>query len=288
VVSHPYYRITFDCETYALHNTSVAFTQGQARTLGRRKKDVAQSFGVHDEWDGSPPAKFLQFLRTFAKACDENYISEGEALYILQDSTKEPLKSELMLVMPTRPEDNPGEVIFYLELINWMLRRHVDEASVETLVETLNISVQRDDEDKLSFAEQLRRLNTECGFMYGEGALKGLFAEGVDRAARATRREQNTPGINMAELARIAQTKGDERRWLRPDQREVRTKEREVLSNETRLRRQARRAASPRVSGGPRGYPPRDAPGPVVGAVDAQTQGAGARQDAVRTGEPDG
>jgi len=197
----------FDCKTYALDNKSVVYTRRQARTLGRRKKDSAQSFGVHDEWDGSPPAKIFQFLRKFAKACDDNDISEGKAFYILQVFTKEPLKSEVMMVMPTCRGGSPGEVTSYLELINWMLGRHVDEASVATLVETLNVVVKRDDEDELSFAERLRRLNTECGSMYGEGALKGRFVEGVHRAARATVREQNTPGITMAELARVAQTK---------------------------------------------------------------------------------
>jgi len=96
---------------------------------------------VHDEWDGSPPAKIFQFLRKFAKASDDNDISEGEAFYILQDFTKEPLKSEVMMVMPTRRAGNPGEVTFYLELMTWKLRRHVDKASVATLVETLNVAV---------------------------------------------------------------------------------------------------------------------------------------------------
>jgi len=53
VVNHRYYRMMFDCETYALDNKSVVYTRRQDRTLGRRKKDVAQSFGAHDEWDGS-------------------------------------------------------------------------------------------------------------------------------------------------------------------------------------------------------------------------------------------
>jgi len=100
-------------------------------------------------------------------------------------------------------------------LINWMIQRHVDEASVATLVENFNVAVQRHDEDKLSFAERLRRLNTECGFMYGECALKELFVERIHRAARATVREQSTPGMTMAELARVTQTKSDEHRWLR-------------------------------------------------------------------------
>jgi len=59
----------------------MALRRTLVRTLGRRKKDVAQSFGVHDDWDGSPPAKVFQFLRNFAKACDDNDVSEGEALY---------------------------------------------------------------------------------------------------------------------------------------------------------------------------------------------------------------
>jgi len=70
-VNHPYYRVMFDCETYALDNKSVAYTRRQARTLGRHKKEVAQSFGVNDEWDGSPPAKVFQFLRKFVKACND-------------------------------------------------------------------------------------------------------------------------------------------------------------------------------------------------------------------------
>jgi len=137
--------------------------------LGRRKKDAAQSFGVRDEWDDSPPAKVFQFLRKFAKACNDNDISEVEAFYILQDFTKEPLKAEVMMVMQIRRSGNPSEVTSYLELVNWMLRSHVDEASVATLVETLNVVVQRNDDDEFSFAERLRRLNTEFGFMYGEG-----------------------------------------------------------------------------------------------------------------------
>jgi len=147
-------------------------------------------------------------LRKFAKACDDYDISEGEVFFILQDFMKEPLKSEMMMVLPTRREGNPREVTSYLELINWMLRRHVDEASVVTRVEILKLAVQQDDEDELSFAERLRRLDTECGFMYGDGALKGRFVKAVHRAARATIRERTTPGMTTAELARVAQTKG--------------------------------------------------------------------------------
>jgi len=56
--------------------------------------------------------------------------------------------------------------------------------------------------------------------------------------------------MTMAELARVAQTKGDEHRWIRLEQLKERTTEREALVEEARLRRQARAAALPRVTGG--------------------------------------
>jgi len=94
--------------------------------------------------------------------------------------------------------------------------------------------------------------------------------------------------MTMAELVRVSETNSDEHRWLRLVPRTERTKEREVLADETRIWRQARLESSLRVSGGARGYPPRDAPVRVFEAVDAPTQGAGARHDAARPGASDG
>jgi len=62
MVNHLYYRIMFDCETYALDSKSVVYTRRQARTLGRRKADVAQFSGVHYEWECSPTARVSPVL----------------------------------------------------------------------------------------------------------------------------------------------------------------------------------------------------------------------------------
>jgi len=89
----------FDCETYALENKSTLYMREQAHNMGRLKKDISHSFGSRSEWDGTPPHKVFQFLRNFAKACDDSFVSEGEAFYVLQDLTREPLRSEVMAVM---------------------------------------------------------------------------------------------------------------------------------------------------------------------------------------------
>jgi len=110
--------------------------------------------------------------------------------------------------------------------------------------------------------------------------------EGVHRAARATVRERNTPSVTMAELAGVAQTKGDAHRLLRLEQHKERTQERKALAKEARLRRQARAAALLRMTGGARGYQPRDAPVRTVGAVEAPTPGP--RYDGSRHKPPGG
>ncbi|GAB0498123.1 hypothetical protein MMPV_009464 [Pyropia vietnamensis] len=233
------FRDVFDCESYSLVNKSLTYGSREAHTLGRRKKDVAQSFGIRSEWDGTPPLKVFQFLRKFAKACDDNDVSEAEAFFMLQDFTKEPLRSEVMSVMPSRHGGNPGAVNSYLELINWMLRYHADEASLAAQVEEFNRATQTPGESERTFAERLRQLNVLCGFIHPQGVIKGRFVEGVHRAARVTVRERNTPSMTLAELARIAQTKGDEYRWIVSDQRREREKEARI-AEASHLRRPTR------------------------------------------------
>ena len=202
VVNRPYYRKMLDCETYALGKKSAVSTRRQARALGRRKKDFAQSFRVHGEWDGSPPAKVFQFLRKFAKACDDDDIPEGEAFYLLHDFTKEPLQSGVMLALPIRRERNPGEVTNYLELIHWMLRRHVDEASVETLVEALNIATQRDDEDELLTT---RPANPTQSGGRRSGPCRRAVLSGNTRPRRRPRRA-HTHGVDRGKTPRATNT----------------------------------------------------------------------------------
>lgn len=143
VVNKPLYQSVFDCETYGLANKSLRYTRSQARTLGRLKKDVAQSFGVRSEWDGTPSLKVFQFLRKFAKSCDDNDFYEAVAFYMLQDFTKQPFRSEVMNVMPSRHGGSPGEVSTYLELVNWLIRLHPDEATLALQVEEFNRATQR-------------------------------------------------------------------------------------------------------------------------------------------------
>jgi len=125
-------------------------------------------------------------------------------------------------------------------------------------MEEFNRASQEDGEDESSFAERLRLLNTECGFLHESGALKGRFVEGVHRAVRATVRERNTPAVTLAELARLAQTKGDEFRWLLSEQQKERAEKACKASEARSPRRQAKQPLVPRTPPRTRAYYARD------------------------------
>jgi len=133
-----------------------------------------------------------------------------------------------------------------LDLVNWIIRKHADESTVAGLVEQFHQARQEEKEDEMSYAERLRVLNTSCGFLHLTGALKGRFVEGVHPVVRAALRERNKPGMTSAELSRIAQTRGDEYRWMQAAQQKERAEEAAKLAEATHLRRQARALVSPR------------------------------------------
>jgi len=212
-------------------------------------------------------------LRKFSKACDDNDVSEGEAFYILQDFTLQPLRAEVMAVMPTRRGGNPGEVSSYVELVNWIIRMHADESTVAGLVEQFHQARQEEKEDEMSYAERLRGLNTACGFLHSTRALKGRYVEGVHPVVRATLRERNIPGMTLAELSRIAQTRGDEYRWIQAAQQKERAEEAAKRAEATRLRRQAKALSTPRYP--VRSRTTRTEPGEHSVATTTPPQGGG-------------
>jgi len=69
---------------------------------------------------------------------------------------------------------------------------------------------------------------------------------------RATLRERNKPGMTLADLSRIAQSRGDEYRWMQAAQQKERAEEAAELAEATGLRRQARALVTPRYPVRPR------------------------------------
>ena len=132
------YAVILDCAAYALANgTDVRYDRTMAHGLGRLRKDVSATFGRDAEWDGTPALGVFKFLNRFVKAGNDNDVSEGRALYLLPEFTKGDLKRELYSIMPSLQGGRSGEVSSYMELVNWLLRKYVDEQSLSVGLMTL-------------------------------------------------------------------------------------------------------------------------------------------------------
>ena len=175
--------------------------------------------------------------------------------------------------MLTRRGGNPGEVSSYFEFVNWIIRMHADESTVAGLVEQFHQARQEEKEDEMFCAERLRGLNTACGFLHSTGALKGRCVEGVHPLLRATLRERNKQGMTLAELFRIAQTRGDEYRWIQAAHQKERAEEAAKRAESTRLRRQAKALSTPRYPVRPRTT--RTEPGEHSVAITLPPEGGG-------------
>lgn len=229
-----------DCESYALANKSVRYDEKMAHGLGRKRKEIATTFGRDAEWNGTPPLGVFEFLNRFRKACDDNNLSEGRALYLLPEFTQGDLKKELLSIMPSTTGGRTGEVTSYLELVNWLLRSYADEEVISTQVAEFNAASQEEDEDETAFYRRVRKLNALCGYIHSSSQVKGRFLQGIWWEVRTDVREHNNPSMPLEGLVRYAQRKGD---ICRRRNEELRA-ERAAEDVERRARRLARRIAA--------------------------------------------
>ncbi|GAB0497429.1 hypothetical protein MMPV_008762 [Pyropia vietnamensis] len=197
-----------DCESYALSNKDVQFDRASAHGLGRLKKDVLSSFGNRAEWTGEPPLQVFDFLNRFVKACDDNSVSEGRALYLLPEFTAGDLRRELLSLLPSSAKGREGEVSSYLGLVNWLLRSYADEISLSEKVLEFNAATQEEGEEETQFYARLRRLNAECGYIFGQGPLKGRFLQGLSWEIQTAVREHNRRDLPVEDLVAYAQRIG--------------------------------------------------------------------------------
>lgn len=200
---------SLDCETYALANRDVIYHYQIARGLGRLRKDVSSTFGRETEWDGNPPLGVFEFLNRFVKACDDNDVSEGRALYLLPEFTKGDLKRELYTLMPSHDGGKVTEVTTYLELVNWLLRKYADEQRLSDQDAEFHQAAQKDNETETQYFQRLTALRRLCGYIHTASQLKSRFIQGLWWEVRADAREYNTPAMAIEILVQYAQRKGD-------------------------------------------------------------------------------
>jgi len=203
------YAAILDCTTHALANTDVRYDRTMAHGLGRLRKDVSATFGRDAEWDRTPALGVFEFLSRFVKAGDDNDVSEGRALYLLPEFSKGDLKRELYTIMPSLQGGRSGEVSSYLDLINWLLCKYVDEQSLSDKDALFHGAAQEADETQSDYYVRLRGLRRLCGYIHTEGQMKSRYMQRLGCEVRADVREHYAPTMPMDLLVQYARRKGD-------------------------------------------------------------------------------
>ena len=165
---------------YRLENQDQGYTRKMAKKMASLNRRMQPSFGGHPKFSGKRPALIFAFLRRFVKACNDNDVSEGKALYLLVNFMTGEAEQRFAQVLP----DSAGHIVgrtvaSYPEAVNWLLSNYADADSLRKAVGRLNRATMERQETPEAFARRVREMSDACGNVYPEDRLKMIFSEGL-------------------------------------------------------------------------------------------------------------
>lgn len=123
-------------------------------------------FGGGSEFGGDLPLGVFEFLNRFQKAADDHNVSGARGLYLLPGFTKEPSKWDLLSLLHSKQKGGrPGEISFYLEMVNWLLTTYATESNLHAQEAEVNSASQDLDEDENAFYTRLREIHAKCWYI---------------------------------------------------------------------------------------------------------------------------
>lgn len=169
-----------DWGNYRLENQDQTYTRKMAKKMASLNRRMQPSFGGHLKFSGKKPALIFAFLRRFVKACNDNDISEGKALYLMVNFMTGEAEQRFAQVLP----DSAGHVLgrtvgSYPEAVNWLLSDHTDADFLRKAVGKLNRATMERQEAPDAFARRVRELSEACGNVYPEDRLNMIFSKGL-------------------------------------------------------------------------------------------------------------
>lgn len=147
---------------------------------------MAFLFGLHFERGGEPPLGVFELLNRFVMAADIVSLSEGQALYLLPELTKDPVKRDLyrMLSHPALRAGS-GEISTSLGMVNSLLMMYASECSLSDMDMEFHAASQREEgEDENEFFEKLMDLHALCGYIHTTNYVRSRFLQGLSRKVR--------------------------------------------------------------------------------------------------------
>ncbi|GAB0498836.1 hypothetical protein MMPV_010189 [Pyropia vietnamensis] len=189
-------------ETYRLRNKKAKYGSAEARKMGRKTRDMKHSFAGYPPFSGKEPLRIFAWLRKFVKACNDNDVTEGMALYAAPHFMTGDAEVRYTRVLPDSAGTASGaKVDSYPEAVNWLLLTYAEPHTLALAQDTFSRAIKEPDEPVEAFASRLRALSELCGNIHSEGTMKQQLIQGLPEYVRTDAFVFNTPSATYQQLA---------------------------------------------------------------------------------------
>ena len=176
-----------DYRSYRLRNRHSTKGASQSRKMGWTASNMKFSFGGTPMLNGKESLKVFSWLRKFVKACDENEVSEGVGLYLIQNCLAGDAEARFTQSLPESAIGGGQRALgSFPAAVNWMLSTYAEPHALRLTQDQFSRATLVDNEGVDAFATRLRSLAELFGNILSEGTMKQQLIQGVaTKKARA-------------------------------------------------------------------------------------------------------
>eukprot|EP00170_Pyropia_yezoensis_P000367 contig_2095_g368 len=152
-----------DYRTYRLRNKKSTYGTRTARKMGKVARNMKHSFAGYALFISKEGFKVFTWLRKLVKACNDNGVSEGMALYAIPHFLSGDAELQYKRALPDSTRASGGaSITSFPEVINWFLETYAETHAQAMAQDKIQWATKKPDETIESFAFRLRGLSERC------------------------------------------------------------------------------------------------------------------------------
>ena len=169
--------------------------------MGRVARNMKHSFAGYPNFSGKEALKVFTWLRKLVKACNDNGVSEGMALYAIPHFLSGDAELRYTRALPDSSSASGGaSITSYPEAVNWFLETYAEPHALALAQDKFSRAAKEPDEGIEAFAVRLRGLTELCGNIHTEGTMKQQLIQGLPEYLRTDAFVYNIPDRTYQQL----------------------------------------------------------------------------------------
>lgn len=169
-----------DYRTYRLRNKKATYGTREARKMGRVAHNMKHSFTGQPNFSGQEGLMVFSWLRKLVKACNDNDVSEGMALYVIPQFLSGDAELRYARALPDSTSASGGaSITSFPEAVNWFLETYAEPHTLALAQDRFSRATKGPEETVEAFAVRLRGLTEACGNIHSEGTMKQQLIQGL-------------------------------------------------------------------------------------------------------------